>query len=83
MLPNSSGFPMVAAAMAGFVGVALIRRFRSWIELAYHTLGRDLAFVVGMGRVFGRLMLMQRRGVTIPALFREQGRYLFNCFCMI
>ena len=75
MLSYLSGLPMVKLVSAG-IGLLLIHRFRSWVRLAYHTLGRDLSFILKMGRVFGSLMLMQRRGVTIPDLFREQVLYL-------
>lgn len=71
MLSYLSGLAMVQLVSAG-IGLLLIRRFRSWVRLAYHTLGRDLAFILKMGRVFGSLTLMQRRGVTIPGLFKGQ-----------
>ena len=71
MLSHLSAAPAIKVVSVG-IGLLLIRRLRSWIHLAYHTLGRDLSFIFKMGRVFGSLMLMQRRGVTIPDLFRKQ-----------
>ena len=74
MLSYLSGLTMVKLVSAG-IGLLLIRRIRTWVRLAYQTLGRDLAFILNMGRVFGNLMLMQRRGVTIPGLFKQHVRY--------
>ena len=77
MLSLLSAVPAIKVVSVG-IGLLLIRRLRSWIHLAYHTLGRDLSFTYKMGRVFGSLMLMQRRGVTIPDLFKKQVGWQAN-----
>ena len=82
MLSYLSGLPMVKLVSAG-IGLVLIHRFHSWVRLAYHTLSRDLSFILKMGRVFGSLMLMQRKGVTIPDLFKKQVLYVIQLIYII